>query len=69
MKYRQENKGHLVKKVTKMREELEDMEELLKQCMDDEADDYSYDDFDYSDDDRRMRRTERMMLNRRNRRI
>lgn len=57
MRFRKEDDGkHLLKKVKKMREEIEDVEATLEECMEDEHDDsYRYDD-DYRDDDRRMRR-------------
>lgn len=55
---REEDAKHLLKKVKKMREEIEDVEDMLKECVED-AVNYR-DDMDYDDDDRRMRRNERM---------
>ena len=60
IKFRKEEDGkHLLKKVKKMREEIEDVEDMLEECMEDEDVDYRNDDYDF-DDDRRMRRNERM---------
>lgn len=54
---REEDAKHLLKKVKKMREEIEDVEDMLTECIED----VNYrDDMDYDDDDRRMRRNERM---------
>lgn len=55
---KEEDAKHLLKKVKKMREEIEDVEDMLKECVED-AVNYR-DDMDYDDDDRRMRRNERM---------
>ena len=61
MKFRKEEDAkHLLKKVRKMREESEDVENLLEDCMDDEDVSYRDDDYDDSVDYRRMRRDERM---------
>lgn len=61
MKFRKEEDGkHLLKKVKKMREEIEDVEDLLEECIEDEDVSYSDNDYDDIDDDRRMRRDERM---------
>jgi len=55
---KEEDAKHLLKKVKKMREEIEDVEDMLKECVED-AVNYR-DDMEYDDDDRRMRRNERM---------
>ena len=55
---KEEDAKHLRRKVKKMREEIEDVEDMLKECVED-AVNYR-DDMDYDDDDRRMRRNERM---------
>lgn len=55
---KEEDAKHLLKKVKKMREEIEDVEDMLKECVED-AVNYR-DDMDYDDDDRSMRRNERM---------
>jgi hypothetical protein len=43
-----------------MREEIEDIEEILEHCMEDEDTAYRNDDDDYDDDDRNMRKSDRM---------
>lgn len=61
MRFRKEEDGkHLLKKVKKMREEIEDVEDLLEECIEDEDVSYRDNDYDDIDDDRRMRRDERM---------
>ena len=61
MKFRKEEDAkHLLKKVRKMREEIEDVEDCLKECIEDEDIEYRDYDYDDSDDDRRIRRNERM---------
>lgn len=61
MRFRKEEDAkHLLKKVKKMKEEIEDVEDLLEECMEDEDVNYRDDDYDDSDDDRRVRRNERM---------
>lgn len=59
MRFRKEEDAkHLLKKVRKMREEIEDVEDLLEECMEDEDTNYRDDDYDDTADDRRMRRSE-----------
>jgi len=61
MRFRKEEDAkHLLKKVRKMREEIEDVEDLLEECIEDEDTNYRDDDYDDTIDDRRMRRNERM---------
>lgn len=61
VKFRKEEDAHkLLKRVKKMREEIEDVEYILNECIEDEDIDYRYNDYDDIDDDRRMRRNERM---------
>ena len=61
MRFRKEEDAkHLLKKVRKMREEIEDVEDLLEECMEDEDTNYRDDDYDDIADDRRMRRNERI---------
>ena len=56
MRFRKEEDAkHLLKKVKKMREEIEDVEDLLEECMEDE--DVNYRDDDYDDSDWRGRST------------
>ena len=43
-----------------MREEIEEVEEMLEECMNHESPAYRYDDDDYDDDDNDMRRSERV---------
>ena len=57
---KEEDAKHLLKKVKRMREEIEDVEEVLEECMENEDVEYRDDDYDRIDDDRRMRRNERM---------
>ena len=65
MKFRKEEDAkHLLKKVKKMREEIEDVEALIEDCMEDEDVNYRDDDYDDTYDDRRMRRDERMSRSR-----
>lgn len=53
-----EDRKHLLKKIKKMREEIEDVEEILKDCVEDESDvDYRHDD-NHDIDDRREHRSE-----------
>ena len=61
IKFSKEEDAHkLLKRIKKMREEIEEVEDILDECMeDDEYVDYRNDD-DYLDDDRRVRRDERM---------
>lgn len=61
VKFRKEEDAHkLLKRIKKMREEIEEVEEILDECIEnDEYADYRNDD-DYFDDDRRVRRDERM---------
>ena len=61
VKFRKEEDAHkLLKRVKKMREEIEDVEDILNECMEDEDIDYRYNDYDDIDGDRRMRINERM---------
>ena len=61
VKFRKEEDAHkLLKRVKKMREEIEYVEDILNECIEDEDIDYRYNDYDDIDDDRRMRRNERM---------
>ena len=61
VKFRKEEDAHkLLKRVKKMREEIEDVEDILNECIEDEDIDYRNDDYDRIDDDRRMLRNERM---------
>jgi len=65
MKFRKEEDAkHLLKKVRKMREEVEDVEDMLEECIEDEDTSYRDDDYDDTVDDRRMRRDERMSRSR-----
>lgn len=65
MKFRKEEDAkHLLKKVRKMREEVEDVEDMLEECIEDEDTSYRDDDYDDTTDDRRMRRDERMSRSR-----
>ena len=61
VKFRKEEDAHkLLKRVKKRGEEIEDVEDILNECIEDEDIDYRYNDYDDIDDDRRMRRNERM---------
>ena len=53
-----EDHKHLLKKIKKMREEIEDVEDIIKDCVEDESDvDYRHDD-ERGYDDRRDHRSE-----------
>lgn len=58
---REEDAHHLLKKVKKMREDIEQVEEMLNECFEDEDVNYRYDNRYDNRDDRRMRRDHRMM--------
>lgn len=47
---------HMISRIKKMREEIEEIEEMLEECMGDENDDYRDDDYDDDDDARYSRR-------------
>ena len=46
----------MLARIKKMREDIEEIEEMLEECMGDESGDYRNDDYDDADDDRYNRR-------------
>ena len=57
---KEEDAKHLLKRVKKMREEIEEVEDCLKECIKNEDDVDFRDDYDSDDDDRNYRRARRM---------
>lgn len=58
---KEEDAHHLLKKIKKMREDIEHVEEMLNECIENEDVNYRYDNHYDDRDDRRIRRNYRMM--------
>ena len=57
---KREDAHHLVSRIKRMHEDIEEVEHMLNECMHDEDVDYRDDDYDDYDDDRRVHRDDRL---------